>query len=184
MVVGFSGYLVYLSYHRSNELSTKGPLRLSLLGTLAQSNRATKPQLEARAQLFSLSPAIHDSGVQNDKMFRLVNTGGRVVMFNGYNLSAPWYTIKVKRHGEWSVMPMNYTTAGVKQQPQLKAGESLEFPVIVPEGAESWRVGLLYDESAPSNKVTRLADRALSFLRRPPRSRYKPFMVWSDEIPQ
>jgi hypothetical protein len=116
-------------------------------------------------------------------MVRAVNTGGQIVTFNGYNPSAPWYTIEVKRHGKWSVMPMSFTSTSPEQQPKLKGGESLEFPVIVPEGTESWRVGFVYNELARSNQITRLTDRALSLLHRPPRSLYKPFIVWSDVVP-
>jgi hypothetical protein len=117
-------------------------------------------------------------------MVRIVNTGRSVVIFHGYNPVAPWYLIELKRQGEWSPMPIIYTTTGSQPEPQLKPRESLEFPVVAPAGAEPWRVGLVYSELAPSNQVTRLADRALSFLHGPPRSQSKSFIIWSETVPQ
>jgi hypothetical protein len=139
-------------------------------------------QREARSQLFSLSPALHDRGVQSDRIVRLVNTGARVVTLHGYNPSAPWYNIEVKKQEKWSSLPMVRTTEGIQQEPRLNPNQSLEFPVIVPEGTESWRVALTYNELIASNRFTYARDQVLSFLRRAPRPESTPFIVRSEEV--
>jgi hypothetical protein len=179
-----SAYLVSLSRHSQYENGPrlKGPLRLSVLSTSGRDDQATQLQLEARALLISLSPAIHDPGVNKDKMVRVANAGRSVVTFDGYNSASPWYRIEVKRHGQWSLMPVVYTATGAT--PQLKPGESLEFPVILPEGNEPWRVGLVYDEIDRTNRVARLDNFVLRLLHRPPLPESTQFMVLSDEIPR
>jgi hypothetical protein len=184
VICALSCYLLYLSGHPSNGLNLHGPLQLSIAGTVRQGHQATQPQLEARALLLSLSPAIHDRGVQNDKMVRVENSGKQVVMFSGYNPSSPWYRIEVRDQGKWSLLPMVYTPGSIPAAPRLTQGQSLEFPVIVPEGAKSWRVGLVYDELPATNLVTRLADRVLTLLRRSREAESERFIVWSDEVQQ
>ena len=184
VLVAISGYLGHVSRRPSYE---HGPLRVSFQGGAQQGYAPTKPQLEARSQLFSRSPKLHDRGVQSDRMVRLVNTGARVVELHGYNSSAPWYGIEVKKQGKWSALPMNYTTEGVQQEPRLNPNQSLEFPVIVPEGAESWRVALAYSELVASNRLTYVRDqvlrlRVLGFLPRAPRPESTSFMVRSEEV--
>jgi hypothetical protein len=161
-----------------------GHCDLPFWGRLGRVTEPASRSLRRARCSFRYLPRFRMGGVQNDRMVRVVNTGRSVVIFHGYNPAAPWYTIELKRNGKWSPMPMIYTTSGGQPEPQLKPGESLEFPVVAPAGAEPWRVGLVYNELAPSNQATRLVDRALSFLHRPSRSPYKPFLVWSETVPQ
>jgi hypothetical protein len=109
-----------------------------------------------------------------------MNTGHGVVTFPGYNSESPWYFIEINTQGKWSLMPVNCSSGS--GQPQLKPGESLDFPVIVPDGTGLWRVGLAYDEEVPSNRVTRIGDRALRFPGLRPRAKSKSFAVSSDEV--
>jgi hypothetical protein len=179
LVVAFSGYWLYGARHPASQgPRTHGPLRLSFQATSGA--QATKTQLDARALFISLNPAIHDRGVQDDKMVRIVNTGGQIITIDGFNPSSPCYRIEVKSQGKWSGLPWSYTP--VPNHPTLKPGQNLDFPVIVPNGTESWRVGVVYEVLASSNNITHLIDTTLDFLRLPPRDESKRFIDFSEEI--
>jgi hypothetical protein len=180
VLVAFSAYFVRSSEHPSNGLGLHGPLQLSFL----KGEQSNKLHLYPREWLMSHSPEVHDSGIQNDRIVRMTNTGRSIVTMNGFNATAPWYAIEVKKNGTWAVIPFVWATTGAPQPPSLKPGESLDFPVIVPQGTESWRVRLVYDELAATNSVTRLSDSVLTILRLPPRVKQKPFVVWSEEVPR
>lgn len=182
VIVVFSEYFVRLSQRSPNEPNPHGPLKLSLVGMPARTNQATRPQLEARALLLLSGPPIRDRGFQSDTMFRLVNTGRGLVSIHGFNPSAPEYRIELKRQGKWLDLPMTDARRGLKE-PLLQGGDILEFPVITPEGAESWRIYIIYTEYVSSTLLSRFIDGVLRCFNRPARPRVKRYIVRNEEIP-
>lgn len=180
LVVAVCGYWLCARWHASPQAPA---LRLSFQGTVQQVGPPSKLQLEVRSNYFAAFPTVRDRGVQSDRVLRMTNTGHAAVWVMGFNSSAPFYCLEEKRHGTWSYLPGGiYRSSGVRQQPRLNPGQSLDFPVIVPEGAESWRVTLVYDEVAPTNKVLNVVDRVLILLGRAPRPQSRAFVVRTEEV--
>jgi hypothetical protein len=176
-----SGYTLYIYGHPGSQTpGTHGPLQISFVGPPGNAHPTTGTNSYPRALLLSRLPSFHDPGPQSDQMVRVVNTGKSIVTMNGFNATAPWYAIEVDSNGVRSLLPYVYTSA--LSQPTLKPGASLEFPVIPPDQAQPWRVRLEYQEMARSNAVTRVLDRVLDLLHRPPRAESRSFTAWSDDF--
>jgi hypothetical protein len=82
-----------------------------------------------------------------------------------------------------------------RQQPRLNPGQNLDFPVVVPEGVEAWRVVLaywelgtpnkfadIYDQPAAPNKLTNVVDRLWTLLEQPPKARSRPGIARTGEV--
>lgn len=171
-----SYYLLYQARHPSIGLATNGPLKLSFLKTPSQPDQL---QLEARLSLTKTTPALQASDPKNDRTIHAVNIGRGTIKIRGYSPSAPWYVMEIKKDDVWTPVPMAYASTS-SPSPSIPANGSLDFPVIVPPGKGSWRIGLDYIAMPATGGIDSFLNRISRFLGSPPVPRH--YVAWSEEM--
>ena len=186
LITGLSAYDLHLTKKGTFwGMRVGGSLLVQLSGRVGTTNRIRAAQIQARAALLKLTHthtmSISDEGLQNDELVRIINTGSRTIRCDAFNLSSPWYRIEVDRGGHWEALPYCVSPGG---RVELKPGESLEFPAIIPGGIDRWRVGVSYYELPASNKLTALVDRGMALVGKRVNREERLFGAYSEPHPK
>ena len=176
----FVSLLGYTLYALRNSAAQATPLKLSIQGTVKQVGFSNKLDLDVRSNYFTAFPTVRDRGVQSDRVVRLANLGNAAVLVMGMHSLAPLYCLEQRQHGEWSFLPGGKYTSTHFENLSLSPGQSLDFPVIAPEGLEAWRVSLVCRELPNTNKFAVALNRFMSLLGRPPTP--KAHIVRTEEV--
>ena len=122
-------------------------LRIELLGRVGNTNEIRAEQARARLKIFQINENnprfLVDAGLQNDELVRITNTGRYAIQSDGFNAATPWYHVEVDQGGRWGLQSGLLMTG---PKVILQPGESLEFPVVPPQNARRWRIGMIYQE--------------------------------------